>query len=216
MDLANRLQRRKCTIYLTLFFAVWFILQRTVFNVFGEEIAIWWFYLEYPPRLSPGLFLSAISHKLNTLTHIVSNTTLLLLIGGFGEPYLERNEIILIVIGLGYFGILLANVVTIFFGEGMWVLAGASSGILALLSYTGLQMKDIVLQSGSREALFSYTSIERLVTLFFLCGIPGILLGEILINTPTNSSHVIGILLGVGYYLTYNRQFAEISVERYR
>lgn len=194
------LKRRKSTISLVSFFISWFVVQSVVFQVFGRETAAWWFYIEYPPRITPGILFSVVSHDFTTFTHIGANTVLLTVVGGFGEPYIGQERVVFSVVGLGYLGILLANLLALILGQGLWIFAGASAGVLSLLAYTGLRNRKKASDLGSEESFWSSQEMENFVALFLLFAIPGLLVYEVLLNTPTNSSHVIGILLGSAYF----------------
>lgn len=192
-------RQRQLTLVLGIFFIVWYALQLATLYLFGEEIARYWFYFEQPPdAISPGMVLAPISHDLYTLTHIGFNLLLLLIAGGLTEPYIGKERIIIHVIGVGYLGILVANSTIII--HHMWIIAGASVGILSLWTYAGLNMRHRAgeLMSGGISA--SAQGIERLGAALLLGAIPLILIQETLLTDQVHSGHTIGVLFGFLYY----------------
>lgn len=133
-------RRRPLTLGLIIFFAGWYVLQLSVFNFFGVDVARFWFYFEKPPNaVSPGIIFGPISHDMSTLTHIGGNIVFLLIAGGFAEPYIGQKNIFYMVFGLGYLGTYLANITAAIHQS--WIIAGASGGVLALWAYSGLKMR---------------------------------------------------------------------------
>lgn len=98
-------------------------------------------------------------------------------------------KILISVLGFGYLGIYLANLIADF--AGFWVLAGASSGVLALWAYAGLRM--------NHEA--NLGTIERAASYFLLIGIPFFLLDQLFLTDPPHTAHVIGLILGCLFYV---------------
>lgn len=195
-------RRRRWTLSLAIFFSAWYILQLSVFQVFGEGVARWWFYFEQPPNsVSPGVLLAPLSHDMYTFTHIGANLVFLLIAGGLVEPYAGKEEVLISVIGLGYLGVYLANVTAVV--HKFWILAGASGGILALMAYAGLELRQQKREPGS---LLSPEGVEAVGATFVLLSIPVFLIHQIFFVNQPHSGHVIGLLLGCSYYGIKSRQ----------
>lgn len=192
--------KRRYTIVLIAFLTVWYIFQLIVLHLAGETTAEYLFYSdipnEYPPDFQIAYLFSPISHEMDNLGHFTLNIVLLFLVGSFAEPYINGKKIILFVIILGYFGTILTNTTVIF--HLFWSTAGASGGILALASYSGLQLKHLASDFPPDRMLSSH-GIESMFSLFLLLMIPAVLLHELLISW--NIGHVMGILVGIVYYL---------------
>jgi membrane associated rhomboid family serine protease len=191
---------RQVTIGLAAFFIAWYGLQLAVLYLFGEDIAKWWFYFQLPPNvISPGLILAPLSHKLDTLTHIGGNLLLLVMAGCLAEPYIGGKRILILVIGLGYLGTYLANLSV--FVHQLWMLAGASGGILALWGYAGLRMRQYASEFLSEGAPLSRRGIETVGSVALLIGIPAIFIHQTLLVAQPHSGHIFGLLLGVLFYI---------------
>lgn len=190
--------QRQMTIGLSGFFILWFGVQLFVYHGFGGDVARWWFYYEKPPNmLSPGIILGPISHDMNTLTHIGANIFFLFIAGGFAEPYLAKRKLLYTVFGLGYLGTYLANATALI--HQLWMIAGASGGILALWGYVGLKLrrKAYKYRSGLE---FSRDGVEQFTAVLLILGIPVILLHEAVLAAQFHSGHIIGLLLGCAYF----------------
>lgn len=191
--------RRPCTLGLAVFFLAWYLLQLGVFHLVGENVARWWFYLEPPPNtVSPGILFAPLSHDFNNLTHIGSNVFLLLVVGGASEPYIGKDRIMVTVIGLGYLGTYLANCTIIL--HKIWIVAGASGGILALGAYTGLRLRHHSYENALAGLTWSWQGVETIVWLSLLVGIPIFLIHQTVLIAQPHSGHVIGLILGCLYY----------------
>lgn len=189
------LRRRQWTLGLAVFFVAWYALQLSVSQLFGEDVARWWFYFEQPPYVfSPGMVLAPLSHDLDTLRHIGANLLLLLFVGGLAEPYIGKDMILVHVIGLGYLGTFVANSTVII--HHMWILAGASGGIFALWAYAGFRMKQQIAEHIFNGLTWSRQSVETVGAVSLLIGIPFLLFHETLWTDQPHSGHTIGILLG--------------------
>lgn len=192
------IRRRQLTMGLIVFFVGWFGLQLIVYYLYGETVAHWWFYLEKPPNtLSTGIIFGPISHDMNTLTHIGSNIFFLLIAGGFAEPYIAEKKLLFVVFGFGYLATYLANATAVI--HQLWMVAGASGGILALWAYAGLKLrhKAYKFRTGME---FSRDGIKQFTAFFLMLGIPAFLLHEAVLTTQFHSGHVIGLLLGCMYF----------------
>lgn len=190
-------RRRRWTLYLIVFFLGWYGLQLSVLTIFGEDVAQRWFYFGKPPdTLSPGIIFAPISHDMSNLTHIGGNVFFLFIAGGFAEPYIDGKKILYVVFGLGYLGTYLANVTALV--HQLWMIAGASGGILALWAYTGLKLrhKAYEYQSG---LTFSRDDLEQITAVLLILGTPVFLLHEAVLAAQFHSGHVIGLILGCVY-----------------
>lgn len=193
------IRRRRWTIGLAIFFGAWYALQLGVLQLFGDDIARWWFYFEQPPNtISPGIVLAPISHDLNTLTHIGGNLFFLLIAGGLAEPYIGKDRILIHVIGIDSLGIFIANLTIVI--HSMWIVAGASVGILSLWTYSGLQMRYQAAEIMSAGLPISSQGVERGGSALLLGSIPLFLVNETILSNQIHSGHTIGILLGFLYY----------------
>lgn len=191
-------RRRRLTLSLIVLFAGWYALQLTVFTLFGADVARWWFYFEKPPNtMSPGILFGPISHDMYTLTHIGSNIFFLFIAGGFAEPYIAKKKLLYVVFGLGYLGTFLANVTT--FIHHLWMIAGASGGILALWAYSGLKLRHKAYEYRSGVE-FSRNGVEQITAVLLILGIPAFLLHEAVLAVQFHSGHVIGLVLGCVYF----------------
>ena len=194
------LRRRRLTQGLAIFFVVWYLLQLSVLHLFGEDVARWWFYFEHPPDvISAGMLFAPISHDLNTLTHITGNFLFLFISGGVAEPHIGKKRILILVIGLGYLSIYLANATAIV--HHLWMLAGASGGILALWAYAGLRMRHHAAEYLSDGITWSHQSAETVGSVVLLLGIPAFFFHQLVWIDQPHSGHIIGLLLGILYYI---------------
>lgn len=142
------LKRRRLTVSLVVFFAVWQVAQLYVLSTFGTETAIWWFYFD--GALSPGYLLASVSHNMADLGHLKRNVVLLLIVGGAAEPYLKESKHVALLLGLSFTSIGIANLVSILVRT-QWVLAGASGGVFGLWAFIGVKNRSLVL-SGSEQS----------------------------------------------------------------
>lgn len=205
-------RRRPWTLGLAAFFLAWYILQISVFHLAGEDVARWWFYFQKPPNIvSSGVLLAPLSHDFYTLTHIGSNVPLLLVVGGIAEPYIGRDRILITVLGFGYLSVYLANGTAVV--HKMWMLAGASGGILALGGYTGLYLRHEAFDYMKDGLMASWQGVETVVVMTLFLGIPvGLFHQTVWISQP-HSGHTLGLLLGCVYYgvESYAVRFERVS-----
>lgn len=191
-------RRRRLTLSLIVLFAGWYGLQLSVLTFFGEGVARWWFYFDKPPNMvSPGIMFGPISHNMSTLTHIGGNVFFLFVAGGFAEPYIGEKKILYVVFGLGYLGTYLANVTALL--HQLWMIAGASGGILALWAYSGLKLRHKAYEYQSGLA-FSRDGVEQITAVLLILGIPAFLLHEAVLAAQFHSGHIIGLVLGCVYF----------------
>jgi len=192
-------QRRAATIGLAVFFIGWYGLELAVFHGAGEHAARWWFYFEKPPNhISPGILTASLSHDLYSVTHIGTNVALLFVVGALAEPYIGKERLLVAVIGIGYIGTYLANVTALY--HRMWIVAGASGGILALVAYTGLRLRHRAVTGMTDGLTWSWYGVETVIALSLLIGTPILLLHQTIWIASPHSGHVIGMLLGCLYY----------------
>jgi hypothetical protein len=193
-------RRRPTTIALIAFFLAWYGLELAVFNIVGEGVARYWFYIEQPPRhISPGLLFAPVSHNLYRLTHIGANVGLLLLAGGVAEPYIGWRRVLLLVIGLGFIGTYAANLsITV---HRMWIMAGASGGILSLWAYSGIHLAGRAWKRSADGLAFSWHGVKTIGMLALSIGTPVFLYHQAIWIPRLHSGHVIGLLLGWLYYM---------------
>lgn len=192
--------RRRWTIGVGAFFVAWYALQLSVFRQFGEATARWWFYFEQPLfDISPGFLLAPLSHDMATLTHIGGNLIFLAIAGGLAEPYVGKKRLLFLVFGMGYLSIYLANATA--FVHQVWILAGASGGVLALWAYTGLRLRQIATENLSDGLYWSRQGIETLGVIILLLATPTFFIHQSLIIDQPHSGHLIGLVLGCGYYV---------------
>lgn len=193
-------QKRRMTVAIAAILVIWYGLQLVVLNIYGHDTATWLFYFEKPPNsISPGMIFYPISHKIGDITHIISNVALLLVVGGLVEPYIRKSDIFIIVIGLGYLGTLLANLTAPI--HNMWILAGASGGILALVAYSGLRLKPLITETRTDISIWSATGLQAVLTVTLLIGAPVVLIHQTIWVNPPHSGHIAGILLGYLYFI---------------
>lgn len=192
------IHRRRSTLGLIMFFVGWYVLQLSVLHFFGWEVAQWWFYLEKPPDIvSPGVIFGPISHDMATITHLGANIFFLFIVGGIAEPYIVKKKFLYIVFGLSYLGTFLANATAPI--HNLWILAGASGGILAFWAYAGLKLRHLTFES--RKEPESYRKVvEQIGGVVLILGIPAFLLQEAVLRAQFHSGHVIGLLLGCGLF----------------
>ena len=191
-------RRRPATLVLAVFFAAWYLLQLGVLHVYGDEVALWWFYFEKPPNaVSPGMVFGPISHDMWTLTHITANISLLLVAGGFAEPYIGWKKVLFAVFGLGYLGTYVSNLTALIHLR--WMVAGASGGILALWAYAGLRLRHKAYRFRDGVDL-SREGIETFVAIVLLLGIFPFLFHELFLQPRPHSGHVLGLVLGCLYF----------------
>lgn len=191
-------RRRPVTVGLGVFFISWYLLQLSVLHVYGDDVARWWFYFEKPPdTVSPGMVFGPISHDMWSLTHISANVGLLLVAGGFAEPYIGKQKILFIIFGLGYLGTYLANLTVLIHLR--WMIAGASGGILALWAYAGLRLRHKAYRF--RDGVgWSAKGLETYIAVVLLLGIFPFLLHELFLQVPPHSGHLIGLATGCVYF----------------
>ena len=192
------IRRRSVTLGLAVFFVSWYLLQLSVLHVFGGDVARWWFYFERPPdTVSPGLVFGPISHDMWSLTHISANVGLLLVAGGFAEPYIGKKKILVILFGLGYLGTYLTNLTALIHLR--WMIAGASGGILALWVYAGLRLRHKAYRF--RDGIgWSTKGLETYTAVVLLLGIFPFLFHELFLQVPPHSGHLIGLATGCMYF----------------
>lgn len=194
------IRRRKYTFGLAIFFVLWYTIQLTVQHIYGEDMAAWWFYFEHTnsgtPIFTPGTLGAPLSHDMADLTHITGNLAFLIFAGGLIEPRIKGRKIWIIVIGLGYFGMYLANATVPI--HQFWNLAGASAGVLSLWAFGGLEMRELVFGDRQIDSNPSLEWIERFAAMMLILGPPTILFHETIIRV--HSGHAVGILVGYLYY----------------
>lgn len=202
---------RKATLLLSFGLILWFGIQLAVSSYFGQEAAEWLFYSEKPPgNLSPGSFLSPISHDMDSITHILGNVGLLLAVGSLAEPYIGKSRIIVLVVFIGFFGTVLANslaIITNIIGLSLfgWMIAGASGGILSLWAYTSLRLKPLAHEFRYLGIEKSVRGVERFTAAILLISVPAIPVFELIILGMFNSGHTMGLIVGLGAYLFEQR-----------
>lgn len=195
-ELSRWIGRRKVTFGLALFFCSWYAMQLVVFQWMGEEFAHWLFYFEQPPEhVSPGILLAPISHDFSTLTHISGNLFFLLIAGGLIEPYIGGRKVAVIVLGLGTLSIGLANSTAVF--HKLWIIAGASGGVLALWAYAGIKKWGQALEYRDGSPLTSKEGVETMVAMGILVATPILPIYEAFVIGTFHSGHTIGIVLGL-------------------
>lgn len=181
-------KRRRLTIGIVLFFAVWYLAQLYVLSAFGLKTAIWWFY--FSGGLSPGHLLAPISHNMADLGHLRRNAVVLLIAGGLVEPYLERRKYAALLLTISFVSILFANLLSLALGT-QWTLAGPSGGIYGLWAYIAVRNRFMILDTsvlrGSVEAALV---LGGLLTLIF---VP---IFDVYTTSVVNVSHAAGVLLG--------------------
>lgn len=198
--LSRWVRHRQLTVGLATFFIIWYSLQLSILHLFGDDVARWWFYFEHQPNLiSPGVVLAPVSHDLSTLSHLAGNVIVLLIAGGIVEPHIGKKRILTLVIGLGYLSIYFANATIAIHQK--WMLAGASGGILALWAYAGLWMRYDAAKLLSEGITLSRRGVEGLGSVVLLLGIPALFFHQLTLVDQPHSGHIIGLLLGVLYYI---------------
>jgi len=198
MDLRAWIERRPVTIGLLVFLMLWYGLELVVVRVAGEPAALWWFYWQ-PFVVSPGVVLSPISHDVHGLGHLAANAAMLLVVGGYAEPHLDRGELLVILLGLGWLSFVFANLVAAAFGT-PWSLAGLSADLLALASYVALRRRRVVFEANVGGLRTSRRWQWILVTTLLLF-VPAVPVFEVAFDHPTNVGHVMGVVLGCAYFV---------------
>jgi hypothetical protein len=194
-------RRRPTTVALIVFFLGWYGLELAVFNIFGEGAARYWFYIEQPPNhISPGLLFAPVSHDLYSLTHIGANVGLLLFAGGVAEPYIGWRRVLLLVIGLGFIGTYAANLSVAV--HRMWIMAGASGGILSLWAYSGISLVGLAHKRCANGWADSVSGVETIGMVALSIATPVFLFHQAMWIPRLHSGHVIGLLLGLVYYIS--------------
>lgn len=189
------IQRRPATTSLIIFFTAWYGLELAVFHTLSNSTAHWWFYFEQPPRhISPGILLAPISHDLYTLTHIGANVALLFLAGSVAEPYLGWKRVLTLVLGFAYLSTYLANLTSPLYK--LWIMAGASGGILALWSYSGLRLAGQAWSQSADGPNSIRDTVETIGMMALFVGTPVFLYHQAIWIPQLHSGHVIGLLLG--------------------
>lgn len=195
-ELRRWLGRRKATFGLAIFFCSWYAMQLLVFQWMGQEFAHWLFYFEQPPEhISPGIVVAPISHDFSTLTHISGNLFFLLVAGGFIEPYIGARKVVVIVLGLGALSIGLANSTAVF--HQLWIVAGASGGVLALWAYAGIKKWQQALEYRDGPPITSKEGVETMAAMLILVTTPIFPIYESFVIGAFHSGHTIGIVLGL-------------------
>lgn len=146
-------------------------MQLVVFHRMREQFAHWLFHFKQPPEhVSPGILLAPISHDFSTLTHISGNLIFLLIAGGLIEPYIGGRKVALVVLGLGTLSIWLANSTAVF--HQLWIIAGASGGVLALWAYTGIGKRQQASEYREGPRIMSKAGVEAIAAIMILVATP--------------------------------------------
>lgn len=183
--------RRRLTLGLVGFFAVWYLAQLAVVSVFGTDVAVWLFYSVDWPSL--GYLLAPLSHNMADVGHLRRNAGILLVVGGFAEPYLEKEKYAALLLAISFASIVIANALSLAFGT-KGSLAGPSGGILGLWAYIGVRNRSLVYAAVDSNRLSR--AVEASIVAFgFLT--PIIVPAWDLYSTGfLNVSHAVGVLLG--------------------
>lgn len=205
------LKQRPATIGLVIFFLLWYGLEMTTVHHFGRDAAVWMFLSEHPPELKPGYFLSPLSHDIDALTHILGNTVLLFIAGGLAEPHIGKERVVLTVIGLGYLSTLLAHLVSPIFQ--LWIVAGASGGILALWAYSGLRTIHLVRDFRYSEYQSWREGVESVGAVFLFLSPPVMFLHQTVWISNVHTGHAFGILVGWLYFVYERYRQPDIEVQ---
>lgn len=199
--------RRKYSLGLCIFFLLWYGFQLLVFHSYNQQTADWLFFMERPPdHISPGLAFAPISHNFEGYQHISANVFLLFVIGGIIEPYLSNEHsyftektILVIVLGIGYFGTYYVN----FYLEA-WTYGGASGGIFALLIYGGIYLRGVIYNQlmwimDSNVSMRRTDNLKELIPLIIPLLLLSILFVEI--TSVQNAGHIVGFIFGFCYFI---------------
>jgi membrane associated rhomboid family serine protease len=133
-----------------------------------------------------------------TVTHLGGNILFLTLAGGVVEPYIGEKRVLLLVLGVGFLGTYLANVTAVV--HHLWILAGASGGILALWAYAGLRMRRHITEYLADGVTWSRRGVETVGSVALLIGIPVFFVHQLLWLDQPHSGHLIGLVLGTLSY----------------
>lgn len=202
MALRATIERRPVTIALVAFLLLWYGIELAVVRVAGVPVALWWFYWQ-PFTVSPGIVLSPISHDVHGLGHLAANAAMLIVVGGYAEPHLDRGEFLVILLGLGWLSFGFTNLVAVAVGT-PWSLAGLSAGLLALSSYVALRRRHVVFDANV-GGLWTVRRWTWILVTTLLLSVPVIPVFELAIDHPTNVGHVMGVVLGCAYYVVDSR-----------
>jgi membrane associated rhomboid family serine protease len=183
--------RRRLTLGFVVFFVVWYLAQLYVLSAFGSPTAVWWFYFSSDPSM--GYLLAPISHDMTRIGHLGSNVMFLLVFGGFAEPHLDRRRYVVLLLGISFGSIGVANVLSGLLGT-RWILAGPSGGVLGLWAYTSAIHRGTLwdsLRSGD-----SSQPTETVVVFFGLLSPVLVPCWEVYSTGTANTSHAVGVLFG--------------------
>jgi hypothetical protein len=180
--------RRRLTLGLGSFFAVWYLAQLATVSAFGTDVAVWWFYFTGDP--SPGYLLAPLSHNMADPGHLRRNLSVLFIAGGLAEPYLNDRQYIALLLAVSFGSVVITNVLSLVFGT-LWTLADPSGGIYGLWAYIGVRNRALFLDpDGCAEWVEAVLVVAGVLTLALVPAIDAYTTGAV------NVSHAVGILLG--------------------
>lgn len=197
------LSKRLVTATLVVSITVWYAIQLLTLQRFGVETAVWWFYFtpgEFGPgfAVTPGIVFSPISHDMSKLMHLGSNVVALVIVGSFADSYIKRQTYLSVLLGVGFLGILVSNVLAVYF-QTPWSLAGASAGLLSLHAFVSLQKRHLLTEF---TPFRSMATVEWLIVATGLMMIPTVPIYELTVSG--NTGHALGPVLGTFAFFIYS------------
>lgn len=181
------LRRRRATLALAVLLVAWYVVQVAVTARYGQATAEWLFYFPQG-ALSPGVVLSPLSHHLTRRTHLLANVGVLLAVGLYAEPHLDRRILAGLVLGGGYASILIANALAPL--TRLWIQAGTSGGVFALVAYAGILFAGRAFDVEETAPAAWVASVTLLAT-------PAVYVGVQLLSPRPHAGHLVGIAIGL-------------------
>lgn len=191
------------------FLTAWFAAQLATLHVHGTGTMEYWFMSPvpstYPPELAPGDLLFFLSHDPSRHLHFVGNVVGFVIFGRVFEPVIGWQRVAVLTLVFGAIGSVASNLVFAPIVE-MWLMAGISGGVFALIIYIylsrdlvkyGLQV--ITLNNMPESRFIDYIQYATLL----------MLVGNLVMTQ--NPGHIAGALLGAAFFavesLTSNRSW---------
>ena len=207
-------QNRKGTQMLILVILLWYLFQiATLYLGWNVEMIQWFFTTESFPDLSPGLFLSIISHAFPpNVTHVLGNVAALWLFAGESEQHMSTGEVIGFFTAMSLLSVTISTAVT---GSNT---LGSSGGVFAFIGFycihLALDHREEFDLDVSEYGILSYKKLRAHWQVCLLVG-PAVLFPSLVAQQvgilPTGRAdvvgHLTGFLCGVGYALF--RSFGE-------
>jgi membrane associated rhomboid family serine protease len=199
-------KRRIATESLILVILLWYLFQiATLYLGWGAEMIQWFFTTESFPALSPGLFLSIISHDFPpNVTHVLGNIAFLWLFAGESEQHMDRLEVI------SFFVVTALAAVIVGTATSGTNTLGASGGAFAFIGFycihLPLEHREEFDLKVSEYGAFSYEKLRAhwqvcllLTPAVLFSALVGQQIGLLPAGRADVVGHLTGFLCGVGY-----------------